>query len=181
MRRVSSRLSALCAGLWRDISLRLSACGAYYLACQPEPVLRAAPAEGAPGGLAKAARGQGRAWPRRRAESDDEGAAAYADAEQCESPFAEPEEAEPEDAVAVAAAQTAFRERTLTVPMSVSTSAPTPERLHTLLRLSEVEDGASVSLALVDSDGTVIVSHLYRGMVPPDVLDGPEADEDADA
>ena len=64
-----------------------------------------------------------------------------------------------------------FRVRTLTVPISVSSSAPTPDRLHQLIALSDVEEGAPVSLALVDGDGTVIVSHLYRGMVPPEVLD----------
>jgi len=64
-----------------------------------------------------------------------------------------------------------FRVRTLTVPVSVSSSAPTPDRLHQLLALSDVEEGAPVSLALVDGDGTVIVSHLYRGRVPPEVLD----------
>ena len=64
-----------------------------------------------------------------------------------------------------------IRERTLTVPVSVSNSAPTPMRLHALLSLSDVEEGAPVSLALVAGDGTVIVSHLYRGFRAPDVLD----------
>ena len=67
--------------------------------------------------------------------------------------------------------QVTIRERTLTVPVSVSNSAPTPMRLHALLSLSDVEEGAPVSLALVAGDGTVIVSHLYRGFRAPDVLD----------
>ena len=74
----------------------------------------------------------------------------------------------------------AFRVRTLMVPLSVATAAPSPARLHQLLRLSEHERGAPVSLGLVDSDGTVIVSYLYAGMVPPEMLEVNERAEDDD-
>lgn len=72
----------------------------------------------------------------------------------------------------------AQRVTTITVPVSISTCAPSPERLHQLLSLSDTEDGAPVSLALVDGDGTVIVSNIYRGMVPPPALDAAAGDED---
>ena len=80
----------------------------------------------------------------------------------------------------------AFRVRTLMVPLSIATAAPSPARLHQLLRLSEHERGAPVSLGLVDSDGTVIVSYLYAGMVPPEMLEvnertGEDDDDDEDA
>ena len=70
---------------------------------------------------------------------------------------------------------------TIIVPVSISTAAPTPDRLHQLLALSDVEGGAPVSMALVDSDCTCIVSNIYRGMVPPpalDVVDGAPDDDD---
>ena len=70
---------------------------------------------------------------------------------------------------------------TIIVPVSISTAAPTPDRLHQLLALSDVEGGAPVSMALVDSDCTCIVSNIYRGMVPPpalDVVDGVADDDD---
>ena len=95
-------------------------------------------------------------------------------------------------AAAAAAGQTAEeaaaqRVVTLIVPVSISTAAPTPDRLHQLLALSDVEGGAPVSMALVDSDCTCIVSNIYRGMVPPpalDVVDGegvPDDDDDLPA
>ena len=69
------------------------------------------------------------------------------------------------------------------VPLSIANVAPTPDRLHELLRLTDVEDGAPVSLALVDSDGTVIVAYLHPDLVPPEVLHGAESgdDEEEDA
>ena len=81
-----------------------------------------------------------------------------------------PEAAEPEG-------QT-FRERTMMVPLSVANIAPTPDRLHQLLRLTDLEDGAPVSLAFVDSDGTVIVAYLHPGLVPPEVLQGAEPEDE---
>ena len=66
------------------------------------------------------------------------------------------------------------------VPLSVATAAATPARLQALMRLSAREAGAPVSLALVDCDGTVIVSYLHAGLVPPEVLTGPEEPEDDD-
>ena len=90
------------------------------------------------------------------------------------------------DAAAPDAAQQAeggetLRQRTMMVPISVATAAPSATRMHTLLRLSEREGGAPVSLASLDSDGTVIVSFLAPGLVPPEVLEtGPEAPDDDD-
>lgn len=76
-------------------------------------------------------------------------------------------------AAEAAAAGLAFRVRTLTVPVSVADAAPSPWRLHELLGplAGGAEGGAPVSLALVDTDGTVIVSHLYAGLVPPETLE----------
>jgi hypothetical protein len=74
----------------------------------------------------------------------------------------------------------AFRVRTLTVPISVANAAPSADRMHALLRLADSEGGAPVSLACVDCDGTVIVSHLHAGLVPPEVLHGAEEPEDDD-
>jgi hypothetical protein len=84
-------------------------------------------------------------------------------------------------AVPTAEEASAQRVATITVPVSISTSAPTPDRLHQLLALSDVEGGAPVSMALVDSDCTCIVSNIYRGFVPPpalDVVDGVADDAD---
>ena len=182
--------------------MRLSSCGAYYLACTPEAVKRPLEAEGrlAKGACVVAeAAGEPEVVPAEEeldvdelpeeaeveALLDDEvsggeeeeaaaaeGGTALAPGEAPgdggEAP-GEGEEAPPE--------QVTIRERTLTVPVSVSNSAPTPTRLHALLSLSDVEEGAPVSLALVAGDGTVIVSHLYRGFRAPDVLDS-VADED---
>ena len=64
------------------------------------------------------------------------------------------------------------------VPLSVANVAPTPDRLHQLLRLTDAEDGAPVSLAFVDSDGTVIVAYLHPGLIPPEVLDQGEAEDE---
>ena len=103
-------------------------------------------------------------------------AAALAAASAATAPAVPPEPAEP----AEPEGQT-FRERTMMVPLSVANCAPTPDRLQRLLRLSETEDGAPVRLALVDSDGTVIVAYLHPGLVPPEVLQGAEPeDEDED-
>ena len=180
-------------GLWADISLRLSACGAFYLSCTPETVKRHVEEEPE----AKAARAEVEAEAEAEAEAEppQPEPVAAGEAEPQLEP-AEPSgegagEGEEEDwqapgldaeveaamaATAAAEAAETIRVRTLAVPMSVANSAPTPSRLHQLLALSDAE-GAPVSLALVASDGTVIVSHIYRGMKPPDVLD---ADEDAD-
>lgn len=73
-----------------------------------------------------------------------------------------------------------FRVRTLTVPVSIANTALSAERLQQLLRLSDVEAGASISLAFVDSDSTVIVTHLQPGLVPPDVLEGDANDGEED-
>ena len=74
----------------------------------------------------------------------------------------------------------AFRERTMMVPLSIANVATTPDRLQQLLRIADVEGGAPVSLAFVDSDGTVIVTYMYPGLVPPEVLQGAESEEDDD-
>ena len=67
------------------------------------------------------------------------------------------------------------------VPLSIANVATTPDRLQRLLRIADVEGGAPVSLAFVDSDGTVIVTYMYPGLVPPEVLQGAESeDEDED-
>jgi hypothetical protein len=73
-----------------------------------------------------------------------------------------------------------FRVRTLAVPLSIPNVAPSPDRLRKLLRLSEAEGGAPLSLAFVDADGTVIVSHMHPGLVAPEVLQGPEEEEEAE-
>jgi hypothetical protein len=73
-----------------------------------------------------------------------------------------------------------FRVRTLAVPVSIPNTAPSADRLQTLLRLSEAEGGAPLSLAFVDADGTVIVSHIHPGLVAPEVLQGPEEEEEAE-
>ena len=52
------------------------------------------------------------------------------------------------------------------VPVSASYSKLTPEFLKSLLVLSNVES-AGVVLALVDSDGTVVMNRLHQGIVAP--------------
>ncbi len=229
-------------GLWEDISLRLSQCGAFYFACTPGVIKAQAtglgaeakrahtaerPADAAtlqpPDALAVDERADGGAdWPEEAEEGDmaqeevracatmqppahvkltcvslsrlpqDDDAGELADAvavcaaaadelsEGDEAEQAAGEEGNAADANAGEEGQV-FRVRTLTIPMSVSNSAPTPDRLQQLLALSDVEEGAPVSLALVDGDGTVIVSHIYRGMVPPEVLETAEGEGDEDA
>ena len=52
------------------------------------------------------------------------------------------------------------------VPVSASYTSLTPAFLNSLLDVSPVSPPCVV-LALVDSDGTVVLNRLYRGIHPP--------------
>lgn len=54
----------------------------------------------------------------------------------------------------------------IVVPVSASYTNLTPEFLGTLLDLSPA-DPPCIVLALVDSDGTVVLNRLYRGIQAP--------------
>lgn len=165
--------SALSSGLWDDLAPRLSSCGTLYFMCTPSPpVVNVAPLEE-------------RGVKRRKRRHETQTTAAPDEGVPAEPACAVAVDGGPNEeggcsgeddelpGVIVDEATDGLPQRvpTVTVPVSISNCAPSPERLHQLLALSDVEAGAPVSLALVDSDCTVIVSNIYRGMVPPPVLD----------